>query len=104
ILKRLVIGSWAGLAAGIIIFLLIDINKLKLAISFIILTLTIMLLLKFRIKPSTKRDFAVGGLSGSLTTSIGMPGPPLLLYFAGTDTGKEKLRATTLVFICLSIQ
>lgn len=27
-----------------------------------------------------------------------MPGPPLLLYFTGTDTEKEKLRATTLMF------
>lgn len=33
-----------------------------------------------------------------VTTSIGMPGPPLLLYFSGTDTQKEKLRATTLAF------
>ncbi|TKJ03878.1 sulfite exporter TauE/SafE family protein, partial [Bacillus cereus] len=37
-------------------------------------------------------------LSGLLTTSIGMPGPPLLLYFTGTNTEKEKLRATTLAF------
>ena len=27
-----------------------------------------------------------------------MPGPPLLLYFSGTDTQKEKLRGTTLAF------
>ena len=40
----------------------------------------------------------VGGLSGAFTTSIGMPGPPILLYFSGTDTQKEKLRATTLAF------
>ena len=98
ILKRLMIGSGMGLPIGIVIFLLIGINKLKMAISFIILILTIMLMLKFRIKPTHKRDFGVGGLSGSLTASIGMPGPPLLLYFAGTDTGKEKLRATTLAF------
>src|SRR5690625_841396 len=33
-----------------------------------------------------------------MTTSIGMPGPPLLLYFSGTNTEKESLRATTLAF------
>ena len=98
ILKRFVIGSATGLPIGIIIFLLIDINKLKLGISFIILALTIMLMLKFRIKQNKGRDLVVGGLSGTLTTSIGMPGPPLLLYFSGTDTQKEKLRATTLAF------
>ncbi|HLR52325.1 MAG TPA: sulfite exporter TauE/SafE family protein, partial [Candidatus Avamphibacillus sp.] len=36
--------------------------------------------------------------SGIFTTSIGMPGPPLLLYFSGTNTEKETLRSTTLAF------
>ncbi|WP_070120090.1 sulfite exporter TauE/SafE family protein [Bacillus marinisedimentorum] len=98
VLKRLIIGSTAGLPAGIIIFLLIDITKLKLGISIVILLLTVMLIVKFRIVQTTKRDLLAGGLSGSLTTSIGMPGPPLLLYFSGTDTKKEKLRGTTLAF------
>lgn len=98
ILKRFVFGSSAGLPIGIIIFLLIEINTLKLGISLIILTLTVMLMLKFRINQTEGRDLIVGGVSGSLTTSIGMPGPPLLLYFSGTNTKKEKLRATTLAF------
>ena len=98
ILKRFLIGSVIGLPFGMVIFLTIDIDKLKLGISAIILGLTLMLMLRFRIKQSKKRDLIVGGLSGFLTTSIGMPGPPLLLYFSGTDTQKEKLRATTLAF------
>ena len=98
ILKRFLIGSVIGLPFGMVIFLTIDINKLKLGISLMILGLTIMLMLRFRIKQNKKRDLIVGGLSGFLTTSIGMPGPPLLLYFSGTDTHKEKLRATTLAF------
>lgn len=98
ILKRFLIGSVIGLPFGMVIFLTIDIDKLKLGISVIILGLTLMLMLRFRIKQSKKRDLIVGGLSGFLTTSIGMPGPPLLLYFSGTDTQKEKLRATTLAF------
>ncbi len=98
ILKRILAGSVIGLPIGMIVFLLTDINKLKLGISLIILVLTIMLLLKFRMNQNKKRDLLVGGLSGSLTTSIGMPGPPLLLYFSGTDTEKEKLRGTTLAF------
>jgi uncharacterized membrane protein YfcA len=98
VLKRLVIGSVIGLPIGIIIFLTLDINKLKLVISLIILALTFLLMLKFRINQTKSRDLVFGGLSGSLTTSIGMPGPPLLLYFSGTNTQKEKLRATTLAF------
>src|SRR5690606_17145061 len=98
ILRRFVVGSVTGLLIGIMLFLLIYINRLKMGVSLIILVLTIMLILKFRINQNEKRDLLVGGLSGSFTTSIGMPGPPLLLYFSGTDTQKEKLRGTTLAF------
>ncbi|MDN4606718.1 sulfite exporter TauE/SafE family protein [Sporosarcina highlanderae] len=98
VIKRFIGGSIIGLPIGIFIFLLADIPKLKLGIGIVILALTVLLLLKFRLKQTTNRDFAIGGLSGSLTTSIGMPGPPLLLYFSGTGTSKEKLRGTTLVY------
>ncbi|MFC4025561.1 sulfite exporter TauE/SafE family protein [Oceanobacillus longus] len=98
IVRRFVVGSTMGLPIGIIIFLSMDINRLKLGVSIVILVLTIMLLLTFRIGQNKNRDLLVGGLSGVFTTSIGMPGPPLLLYFSGTDTQKEKLRSTTLAF------
>lgn len=98
ILKRLILGSSLGLPVGMVIFLLIDMDKLKLGISIIILILTFLLIFRFRITQSKRKDIVIGGISGSLTTSIGMPGPPLLLYFSGTDTQKEKLRGTTLAF------
>ena len=98
ILKRFVIGSSAGLPIGIVIFLVIDLKNLLLGISLIIFILTMLLILKFRITQTKGKDITVGGLSGLLTSSIGMPGPPLLLYFSGTDTKKEKLRGTTLAF------
>ncbi|WP_163969330.1 sulfite exporter TauE/SafE family protein [Oceanobacillus halotolerans] len=97
-LKRFVIGSVAGLPIGIMTFLLIDVSLLKFVVSIVILVLTILLILHFRITQHKRRDLLVGGVSGSLTTSIGMPGPPLLLYFSGTDTKKETLRGTTLAF------
>ncbi|HSJ39235.1 MAG TPA: sulfite exporter TauE/SafE family protein [Planococcus sp. (in: firmicutes)] len=98
ILKRLVAGSLVGVPAGIIVFLLIDAESLKLTISILILILTGLLMLSFRIRQTAGRDVGFGGLSGSLTTAIGMPGPPLLLYFSGIGTSKEKLRGTTLAF------
>src|SRR5690625_6642625 len=71
---------------------------LKLVVSFLIISLTILFILNWRIRQTSHRDFLVGGLSGILTTSMGMPGPPLLLYFSGTNTDKATLRATTLAF------
>ncbi len=98
ILKRFILGSTAGLPIGIIFFLVLDVKNLMLGISLIILGLTLLLILNFRITQTKGKDITVGGLSGMLTSSIGMPGPPLLLYFSGTDTKKAKLRGTTLAF------
>lgn len=98
VLRRFISGSVIGLFIGIGIFLIADIDGLKRVIGIIILTLTLLLLFKFRIARKRGRDFFAGGIAGSLTTSIGMPGPPLLLYFSGTDSLKEKVRGTTLAF------
>lgn len=98
IMKRFIGGSLFGLPLGMMLFQLVDIPKLKLSIGFIILTLTLLLLLRFRMMQTSKRDYTIGAFAGTLTTSIGMPGPPILLYFSGTDTAKEKLRGTTLAY------
>lgn len=98
ILKRFIIGSLPGLPVGIIVFLLVNTSHLKTGIGFVILALTLLLICNFRLRKSNQGDLIVGGISGALTTGIGMPGPPLLLYFSGTSTEKERLRATTLAF------
>ncbi|KMK78051.1 sulfite exporter TauE/SafE family protein [Alkalihalobacillus pseudalcaliphilus] len=98
VLKRMVIGSMPGLPIGIYVFLIIDIMYLKVIIGSLILFLTTLLLLSFRIRENNVRDYGVAGISGVLTTSVGMPGPPLLLYFSGTNTSKSAVRATTLAF------
>lgn len=98
IVLQLIKGSSIGVLIGILIFLFLDVGKLKLTVSIILLLLTLLLILQFRIKQNKKRDLFVGGLSGTLTTSIGMPGPPLLLYFSSTNTKKDILRGTTLAY------
>ena len=98
LLKRFILGSIVGVPFGILIFISVNINTFKLAVSILLLLLTLLLICKVKVRSTQSRDFIVGGLSGLLTTSIGMPGPPLLLYFTGTGTEKEKLRATTLAF------
>ncbi|MCG7337599.1 sulfite exporter TauE/SafE family protein [Sporosarcina sp. ACRSM] len=98
LLKRFVVGSIVGVPLGIFIFVTLNINALKLGVSLLLMLLTLLLICNFKIQSTAFRDFIVGGVSGILTTSIGMPGPPLLLYLTGTDTEKGKLRATTLAF------
>ena len=97
-ITRLVIGSFIGLPIGIGIFLYLNTFLLKIVVGMIILMLTILLILQYRIHQHERKDIFVGSISGLLTTSIGMPGPPLLLYFAGAKMGKETIRGTTLAF------
>ncbi|MCU5666636.1 sulfite exporter TauE/SafE family protein [Bacillus cereus] len=98
LLKRFIFGSIVGVPFGILIFISVNINTFKLAVSILLLLLTLLLICNVKVRSTQSRDLIVGGLSGLLTISIGMPGPPLLLYFTGTNTEKEKLRATTLAF------
>lgn len=98
LLKRLILSSVFGVPFGILIYILININAFKIGVAVLLLALTVLLICNFRVRQTRNRDYLTGGLSGLFTTSIGMPGPPLLLYFTGTDTGKNKLRATTLAF------
>jgi uncharacterized membrane protein YfcA len=93
---RLVKGSIVGSLIGLAIFLFLDIRYLKISISVLILLLTLLLIFRFSVRQTNTKDHFAGGLSGMLTTSIGMPGPPLLLYFTGAQIEKAVLRSTTL--------
>lgn len=98
LLLRLIKGSAFGAPLGIAVFALLNVAALKVAISVLIIFLTILLALRFTVQPARPRDYLVGSLSGVFTTGMGMPGPPLLLYFAGTRMHKTVLRSTTLAF------
>jgi uncharacterized protein len=98
LLIKLIKGSIAGLFFGVFMYLFLDIRLLKMVVGLLILILTILLILKLTIKRTSNRDFLTGGISGLLTTSIGVPGPPLLLYFSGAKIDKTTLRSTTLAY------
>lgn len=98
LLARLIKGSIVMLAPGLLIYLFLDIVLMKIIVGGLILLLTVLLMKQLVIRQTKGRDYATGGVSGLLTTSIGVPGPPLLLYFAGSGTHKAALRGTTLAY------
>jgi uncharacterized protein len=102
ILTRLLKGSVFGIPLGIGIYLYLNIDLVKVLVSLVIIFLTACLLLRIKIHQTERRDFFIGVISGLLTTSIGMPGPPLLLYFSGAGQGKTMIRNTTLAYyLCI---
>lgn len=103
ILKRLILGSLVGILPGLIIFIFLDVRFLKIFVSILILLCTGLLIAKMALKQSNKKEYITGALSGLLTSSIGMPGPPLMIYFSGAKIDKAILRSTTMayfIFIC----
>lgn len=95
---RLMKGSMIGLFFGIFLYLYLDIQGLKMGVGILIIILTLLLIFQLKLKRTKNRDITAGGISGLLTTSIGVPGPPLLLYFSGARVDKVTLRSTTLAY------
>lgn len=98
LLRRLIVGSFPGIVIGILIYLYLDIDWLKFFVGLIILVVTLLIIFRVDIERSLRKDYTTGGMSGTMTTSIGVPGPPLLLYFSGSHMEMATLRSTTLAF------
>lgn len=98
LVKQLLISSVVGLPVGVFIIVYLDVTLLKLSIGILLLLLTVLLVCQWRVKQTATKTYISGSLSGLFTTAFGMPGPPLLVYFASTKMSKETLRATTLIF------
>lgn len=101
ILRHFIIGSFIGMPLGMVTFLILDVKWLKIMVSIIIILLTFLLILQFRIRQSRKKDVVVGGFAGVLSTSIGMGGPPIILYFSGANISKAELRSTSTAFFLI---
>jgi uncharacterized membrane protein YfcA len=98
LLRRMALGTLAGAPLGLAIFVHGDVALLKGIVAVLALALAALLTLNLRFSSSPGRDYGIGAASGLLTTSIGVPGPPLMLYFAGGQFTKQVARGTTLAF------
>ena len=97
-LIRLMKGSLIGIFPGMLLFAFLDVRPLKIFVSILILASTALLVAKIKLKQSNIKELITGALSGLLTASLGMPGPPLLIYFSGAKVDKSTLRSTALAY------
>lgn len=119
LLRRLIAGSVAGVPIGVVFFAYISLDILKISIAIVILTISLFSFFKsYTDRNAAQEKFAadnpdsvqgeansargqqllVGVCAGALTTSVGMPGVPLALYFNAANSEKEVIRSTTLAF------
>ncbi|HBW38607.1 sulfite exporter TauE/SafE family protein [Desulfosporosinus sp. BICA1-9] len=97
-LIRLIKGSLIGIFPGMLLFIFLDVRPLKILVSILILASIALLIVKINVKQTNTNELITGALAGLLTTSLGMPGPPLLIYFAGAKVDKSTLRGTALAY------
>ncbi|HZG55565.1 sulfite exporter TauE/SafE family protein [Paenibacillus sp.] len=98
LLKRLLLGGFVAMPAGLLVFAMVPGQRLKLIVGAISILFTVLLALRFRMRQTAAKDRAAGGLSGFLAAAIGIPGPPLLAYASAVGMEKTTLRSTTLAF------
>ncbi|MDK2822442.1 MAG: uncharacterized protein PWQ67_419 [Clostridia bacterium] len=96
IVINLLIGALFGIPFGVYIFFNFNVKTMKILISCIVIILSIFLIsgYRFKIKNSSWVERIVGSISGLMTASIGMPGPPIVLFLNNRQLPKDKFRAT----------
>lgn len=99
LLKRLLIGSLLGLPLGGIVYYMADVMWLKLIVGISIIAAAVFMMVRISVPLGNGRR--IGFLSGFLTSSIGMPGPPIVLYLMSRNTEKHIFRGTSMAFYCL---
>lgn len=108
VLRRLLAGSVLGLPIGIVIYLNAEVALLQLLAGVAVLAMAISLRIAGR--PDAGQDqargpsepptggsaLAVGVLSGLMSTSLAMPGPPAAAWMTGHNYSKRTIRSTVL--------
>lgn len=104
ILKWVALGCLAGFPAGIYIYSIIDLDMLKLIVAVFLIVISIENGWRlWRGKEGSEEHNKgllglVGILSGTLGTSLAMPGPLVMAYLSRTNLAKDEIRATMISF------
>lgn len=117
-LKLLVAGALVGSPLGLVVFMRLDVDALKLTVGVLILLFTALLIAREagwlgrrspdRIADGEGRDAApsplaclTGAVSGAMTALLVMPGPPLMLYLSHRPLSHTHARALAVAFFGL---
>jgi hypothetical protein len=101
--RNLSLGGLAGIPFGAYVFIHFDVTRLKVIIALVTLAFALLLLLDWMPRRTfgPRAQAAVGAAGGFLGASVGMPGPPVVLFLNHQGVPKEQFRATTSAYFCL---
>lgn len=100
-LRKLTLGLLVFMPIGIALLLSVPADVFRYAVSIISLLLLAALILgvRYQGRLNTWKVFGVGGASGILGGAVGLPGPPVILFYMASSHSPSVIRATTLVFL-----
>jgi uncharacterized membrane protein YfcA len=107
LLRRLTIGSAIGLPVGLVVFGYSDPLIVRLAAGIVIVLFAAMLgWNRYRRRPPQMAmrsgfDLGAGTIAGVATGLVGMPGPPVMIYFMLAAAPMRAVRATLVAFFAL---
>ncbi len=101
-----VLGSFVGLTVGINILFLIDDKLMTKILGFMLIILSVYFFFfsnKIKIKPNKKNAALAGFISGLLSGTVNMPGPPIVLYYSAAIQDKKAFISTTQAFFFVNL-
>jgi hypothetical protein len=95
IAKRLILASYAGMPFGLMAFIFVSETGLRLVLGVVVISAAVLLLRGFRLSEESHRfDWALGMMSGFLSTSTSTNGPPLVFLMQARRLDPATFRAT----------
>lgn len=93
--RRLSLAALVGMPAGLVVFLMVDENTLRVFVGSVVLVAALLLMRGFAISAeSTRADWWLGAASGVLATSTSTNGPPLVFLMQAKGLEPATFRAT----------
>ena len=96
----LMVGSWLGMPAGLLVLLRVPEDGLRLVVGLAAVTMDGALAAGMRITARGLRtELGVGALSGVLATSTSMSGPPIVSYLVGRGHERDEFRGVMALYL-----
>ncbi|HYM71320.1 MAG TPA: sulfite exporter TauE/SafE family protein [bacterium] len=104
VIRPLFLSSLAGMPIGVALLLWGRPQVLRAAIAALTAAFAIVMLTRFRprLRGTLLDTIAVGVLSGLLSTSTSLNGPPVALYLVARGLPRDRFRATMVVYVFLA--
>ena len=103
LVRRLTTAAYVGMPFGLLVFVEVNDNVLRLLLGIAVLIAVVMLALRLNMHHAGPRfDYAAGFVSGVLNTSLSTNGPPLVFALQARQLSPVTFRATITMVFALS--